>query len=63
VPDFSRSKHTKTGKIYQMTTKYTKRPLFITSGSKNFQMVIKYDNIFHSKALQILPKSGILVRK
>jgi hypothetical protein len=26
-------------------------------------MVIKYNNIFHSKALQILPKSGFFVRK
>jgi hypothetical protein len=26
LPDFSWSKHIKTGKIYQMTTTYTKRP-------------------------------------
>jgi hypothetical protein len=35
-----------------MTTHYTKRP-FIPNGRKIFQMVIKYNNIFHSKALQI----------
>jgi hypothetical protein len=28
-----------------------------------FQMVIKYTNIFHSKALQNLPKLGFLVWK
>jgi hypothetical protein len=26
LPDFSWSKHTKMGKMYQMTTNYTKRP-------------------------------------
>jgi hypothetical protein len=45
------------GKIYQMTTNYTKRPY----GCKMFQIVIKYTNIFHSKALQNLPKLRFLV--
>jgi hypothetical protein len=44
------------GKKYQMTTNYTKRAFGII-----FQMVIKYTNFFHSKALQNLPKLGFLV--
>jgi hypothetical protein len=63
LPDFSWSKHTITAKIYQITTNYTKRPYIIPNGSKIFQMVIIYDNIFHSKALRILPKLGFLVWK
>jgi hypothetical protein len=43
-------------KLYQTAINYTKWP-------KIFQMVIKYKNIFHSKALQILPKLGFLVWK
>jgi hypothetical protein len=35
----------------------------IPNGCKIFQMVIKYNNSFHSKALQILPKLGFLVWK
>jgi hypothetical protein len=50
------------GKIYQITTNYTKRPYIILNGRK-IQMVIKYYNIFSSKALQILPNLGFLVRK
>jgi hypothetical protein len=42
-----------------MTTTYTKRPLIISNGHKIFQMVIKYTNLYHSKALQNLPKFGI----
>jgi hypothetical protein len=33
----------------------------LPNGLKIFKMVIKYNNIFHSKALQILPKLGFLV--
>jgi hypothetical protein len=40
------------GKIYQITTKYTKRTKNISNGCKIDQMDIKYSNIFHSKALQ-----------
>jgi hypothetical protein len=39
-----------------MTTNYTKRP----NGCKIFQKVIKFTNIFNSKA-QNLPKLGFLV--
>jgi hypothetical protein len=60
LPDFLGPK---TGKIYQMTTNYTKRLLFIPYDQKIFQMVIKYNNIFHSKALQILPKLVFFVSK
>jgi hypothetical protein len=35
----------------------------IPNGLKTFQRTIKYTNIFHSKALQNLPKLGFLVRK
>jgi hypothetical protein len=41
----------------------TECPLKIPNGSKLFQMVIKYTNIFDSKALQNIPKLGFLVRK
>jgi hypothetical protein len=41
-------------KLYQTAINYTKWP-------KIFQRVIKFKNIFHSKALQILPKLGFLV--
>jgi hypothetical protein len=46
--------HTKTGKIYLMTIKYTKRPQKYV-----YQMVIEYTNIFHFKTLQNLPKLGL----
>jgi hypothetical protein len=34
LPDFSWSKHTKMGKLYQMTANYTKRPRVIPNGHK-----------------------------
>jgi hypothetical protein len=37
--------------------------LYVPNGVKKFLMGITYDNIFHSKALQILPKLGFLVWK
>jgi hypothetical protein len=40
-------------KIYQSAIIYTK-------WHEIFQIVIKYTNIYHPKALQILPKFGIL---
>jgi hypothetical protein len=46
-----------------MTTNYTKLPYIMPNGHKIFQMIIKYNNIFHSKALQNLPKLGFLVWK
>jgi hypothetical protein len=50
------------GTIYQNGEKYTKLPLNyqiatkLPNGLNIFQMVIKYTNLFHSKALQNLPK-------
>jgi hypothetical protein len=62
MPDFSRSKHTKTEKIYQVTINYAKKAVNYTNGRKIFQMVIKYNNIFcFFKALQILPNLGFLL--
>jgi hypothetical protein len=55
LPDFL-SNHTNLGKIYQLTTNYTKRPQIIPNGREIFQKVIKYTNIFHKKALQNFPK-------
>jgi hypothetical protein len=61
LPDFSRSKVPKRGKIYQITTKYTKWPQNIPNGLKIDQMVIKYTEILNSNTLQNLPKFGFLV--
>jgi hypothetical protein len=61
LPDLSWPKHAKMGNIYQMTTIYTKLPYIMPYGHKIFQMIIKYNNIFHSNALQNLPKLGFLV--
>jgi hypothetical protein len=44
LPDFSWSKHTKMGKIYQMTTNHTKRLYIIPNGRKILQMVMKSTN-------------------
>jgi hypothetical protein len=41
--------------------KYTKLPYIIPNVPKIFQMIIKCNNIYHSKALQHLPKLGFLV--
>jgi hypothetical protein len=42
LPDFSWFKNTKMGKIYQMTTNYTKRPQTIPNGHKLYQTAINY---------------------
>jgi hypothetical protein len=63
LPDFPWSKHTKMEKYDQMTTNYTRLPYIMPDGHKIFQMIIKCNNIFHSKALQKLPKLGLLVWK
>jgi hypothetical protein len=47
LPDFSHTTNQNVGKYIKL--------------SQHYQMAIKY--IFHSKALQILPKLGFLVRK
>jgi CRISPR/Cas system-associated protein endoribonuclease Cas2 len=44
-----------------VATNFTKRPYIIQNGYKIFQMAIKYNNILHSKALQNIPKFGVLV--
>jgi uncharacterized pyridoxamine 5'-phosphate oxidase family protein len=51
----------KWGKIYQITTNYTKCPKNITKYCKIDQVSIKYTNIFQVKKLQNLPKFGFLV--
>jgi hypothetical protein len=61
LPDFSRSKHTKTGKniTNDQKTIPNGHQLCIPNGHEIFRMVIKYTNIYHSEALQNLPKFGI----
>jgi hypothetical protein len=46
--------------MYQINTKYSK---WYTNVRKIFQMVIKYINVFQSKALKTFPKVGFLVKK
>jgi hypothetical protein len=48
-------------KMYQINTKCTKLSYNFPNGLKIFQMAIKCINIFPSKALKNLPKSGFLV--
>jgi hypothetical protein len=55
VARFFLVQHTKTENIYQMTTKYTKRPKSTPNGCKIDQMSIKYTNIFHCKTLKNYP--------
>jgi hypothetical protein len=57
LPDFSwyHTKHTKTGKIDQITTKYSKCPLIVPNGCKIDQVSIKYTKNFHYKTLQKYP--------
>jgi hypothetical protein len=45
--------YTKTGKIYQMSTKYTKVQKYIPNGRKIDQMAMQYMGIFHRNILQI----------
>jgi hypothetical protein len=63
VARFFLVQHTKTGKIYHITTKNTKCPLKIPNGYKIDKVSIQYNNIFHYKTLQKLPKFGLLGRK
>jgi hypothetical protein len=63
LPDFSWYNNIpKVWGIYQMATKYATKITIINTPNyrKMFQMAIKYTNIFHSKALQNIPKSGLL---
>jgi hypothetical protein len=55
LPDFSRSKHTKKGTIYQRTTNYTKRPYIVPNGHKIYLMGIKYTNITIPRPSKIYP--------
>jgi hypothetical protein len=56
LPDFScYIQLTKTLKLYQITIKYTKKPLNMPNGYKIDQMAIQYTNIFHRKTLQNFP--------
>jgi hypothetical protein len=61
VARFFVTQYTKTGENIPNYYNITKWPLNIPNGRKIFQMTIKYTNIFHSKALQDLPKLGFLV--
>jgi hypothetical protein len=63
LPDFSCYKMPKRGKIYQITTNFTKRPWYIAQDRNMDQVSIKYTIIFHCKTLQNLPKFGFLVWK
>jgi hypothetical protein len=56
VARFFASQYTKTGKIYQITAKYTNEQYNIPNGWKTDRMDIKYNSIFHCKTLQNLPK-------
>jgi hypothetical protein len=57
-------KHTKTGEMYQMTTKSTKCPLNNPTSRRILQMdIINYTNIFYSKALLDIPKSFFGMKK
>jgi hypothetical protein len=56
VDRFFLVQHTKTGKIYQITTKYTERPYNVPNGRQIFQMAINYPTFSNSMALQNLPK-------
>jgi hypothetical protein len=51
LPDFSWSKHSILGKIYQMTTNNTKRPWIIPNRRKIFEMVL-------CKMYQLFPFQG-----
>jgi hypothetical protein len=64
VAKFFLVQNTKTGKMYQISTKNTKWPLNISNGRKIDEMIIKYTKmIFHSKTHENLPKLGFLVLK
>jgi hypothetical protein len=53
LPDFSLVQNTKTGKIYQIATNYTKYPYNITKDRKMDQVSTKYTN---NLPLQYPPK-------
>jgi hypothetical protein len=59
LPDFSRSKHTKTGRVYQMTTNCAKRPTIIPNGRKIYQHL----QIPRPSKIQNIPQLGCLVLK
>jgi hypothetical protein len=61
VARFLLVQHTKTVKIYQMSTKCTKCPDNLPIGRKIYQMAKKYTDIFHDKTLKNLPQMGLLV--
>jgi hypothetical protein len=62
VARFFLVQNTKTGKIYQITTKYTKSPQHMPKDCKMDEMPIKYSKL-NCKTLQNLPKFGFLVWK
>jgi hypothetical protein len=56
VARFLLVQHTKTGKIWQITIKYTKLPQNMPNRCKIDKMLMKCTNIFLCKAPQNLPK-------
>jgi hypothetical protein len=64
LPDFSWHNIPKRGKIYQITTTLPNgHKIGMPDDRIIFQMTTKYTSIFHSKALQNLPKFEFLVWK
>jgi hypothetical protein len=61
VARFFLGQNTKMGKIVPNDHKMTTWPYDIPNGRTIFQMAKKYNNDFHSKALQNIPKLGFLV--
>jgi hypothetical protein len=57
------AQHTKTGKNTKWPQNMPNGHLLKQNGCKIFQMAIEYTTVFHSKALKIYPKNGILVLK
>jgi hypothetical protein len=63
LPDFAWYKIPKRGKMYQITTNFTKCPQNRTKDRKMDQVSMKYTIVFHCKTLQNLPKFGYFVLK
>jgi hypothetical protein len=61
VARFLLTQYTKTSENIPNYHNITKWPQNIPNDCEIFQMTIKYTSIFHSKALQNLPKLGFLV--
>jgi hypothetical protein len=60
LPDFSWYSIPKQGKIYQIATKYTKYPTYISRGRKIYQISVKF---FLCNALMKISQIAIFVSK